>query len=440
MNDIPIPRDIALPLPASPVALELLLLIAFLAHIVFVNLMVGGSILVLAFQIRGRKQPEFDTLARAIATTVTVNKSLAVVLGVAPLLLVNVLYTVHFYTANALTGTAWIMLIPAIAATFLLLYLHKFTWDRLRDHRSVHIAILGLAVVLLLLIPLVFIANVNLMTFPERWTSVRGFAGALAIPNVFPRYLHFVAASLVLTSLAGVWYVGRPAFPAEQLFHALDRAALRRAFYSVAFVGSLAQFIIGPLVLFTVPTQGLTAQVVSIVLIGAIVAVPATWGIWKELRDAQGAGRRLRFIAGYLAITVVAMGLGRHLYRGVALAEHRRAIQVATEEWGYDAAQAESDVRLGIMRAAAGVSEGEALFKANCGACHGLDRRVVGPPLVEIAQIYADDPDGIVTWARAPGKKRADMPQMPAMSSLGDAKLKAIAEHMLAAGKGAKPP
>lgn len=40
---------------------------------------------------------------------------MAVVLGVAPLLLINVLYTIHFYIANALTGTAWILLVPGIA-------------------------------------------------------------------------------------------------------------------------------------------------------------------------------------------------------------------------------------------------------------------------------------------------------------------------------------
>ena len=76
----------------------------FLLHILFVNLMVGGSLLTLAYEIRGLRRPELDQLAREIAATVTVNKSLAVVLGVGPLLAINVLYTLYFYTANSLTG------------------------------------------------------------------------------------------------------------------------------------------------------------------------------------------------------------------------------------------------------------------------------------------------------------------------------------------------
>jgi len=434
MNPTPIPRDIPLPLPASQGFLEGLLIIAFIAHILFVNLMVGGSILVLGFEIRGLRNRDFDKLARALAMTVTVNKSLAVVLGVAPLLLINVLYTIHFYTANALTGIAWILLVPAIAVTFLLLYLHKYTWDRLESQKGLHIAILGIAVALFLVIPLVFLANVNLMMFPERWTGVRGFLSALILPNVFPRYFHFLCASLIFTSLFGVWYFGRSKFPVEEAFERLTKPTLRRIFYSVAFAVSLAQFIVGPLVLFTLPSKGFHMSVVATILIGAGISIPAVWMMWKELLVPEPHGKRLPFIIGCLSITALCMAMGRHMYRGVALAEHRAEMQAATRQWVDDSAQAAYDLRTGRERAAAGVSDGQHLFQNTCAACHGLDRRIVGPPLTEIAQIYAGNPNGIVTWARAPGKKRADAPQMPSFASLGDDRLRQIAEYMLQAG------
>lgn len=119
MSGVPVPRDIPLPLPAPQAFLEVLLIVAFVAHILFVNLMVGGSLLTFALQLRGLRRPEFDRAAHVVASTVTVNKSIAVVLGVAPLLLINVLYTMHFYTANALTGIAWILLVPLISMAFL---------------------------------------------------------------------------------------------------------------------------------------------------------------------------------------------------------------------------------------------------------------------------------------------------------------------------------
>ncbi len=438
MQVTPVPRDIPLPLPASHTLLELLLVAAFAAHILFVNLMVGGSILVLGFELRALRDKDYDVLARELAATVTVNKSLAVVLGVAPLLLINVLYTMHFYTANALTGIAWILLVPLIAIAFLLLYLHKYSWDLLAEQKGAHIAILAMAVALFLAIPLVFIANVNLMMFPERWTSTRGFLSALTLPNVFPRYLHFLSASLVLTSLFGVWHFGRGE-RASLPFVRLTPAAVRRAFYSVAFVVSLAQFVIGPLVLFTAPAAGLHSSVVIMILCGASFAVPAVWLMWKELTAPDERARRLRWIVASLTVTVACMVMGRQMYRGVALREHRALMRSATQEWIDDSAQAAYEQREGRARARAGVSEGQELFQSNCAGCHGVDRRVVGPPLTEIAQIYRGDAGGIVTWARAPGKKRADAPQMPAFANLGDTRLRAIGEYMLQAGARAAP-
>jgi cytochrome c len=436
MQNIPVPRDIPLPLPASPMLLQVLLVLAFMAHIFFVNLMVGGSLLTLGFQLRGLRDKDFDVLAREIAMTVTVNKSLAVVLGVAPLLLLNVLYTVHFYTANALTGTAWILLIPLITVAFLLLYLHKYSWDLLAQHKSVHIAIIALASLLFLAIPLVFIVNVILMIMPERWTSVHGFMSALTLPNVLPRYFHFLCASLVLTSLFGVGWFSRKSFDPALRFERLRKPELRRAFYSVAFAVSLAQFIVGPLVLFTVPTTGLHSSVLVTIFSGVAFAIPAVWLLWKELTEPSEDLTRFKRIVALLSMTVLCMVMGRQMLRGVALADHRAAIRQATEQWLADSEQAAYELREGRARQASGRSEGEELFRTNCSGCHARDRRLVGPALTEIAQIYRGRPEGIVSWASAPGKKRADAPQMPAFANLGNAKLRAIAAYMLQAGSG----
>lgn len=437
MNDLPIPRDIPLPMPTHPLRLQALLILAFIAHILFVNLMLGGSLMVFGLQLRGLRKPDYDKLAHELAFTVTVNKSMAVVLGVAPLLVISVLYTMHFYTANALTGSAWILLVPGIATTFLLLYLHKYTWERLANLRGLHIAILGLACVLLLIIPLVFLANVNLMLFPERWTSVVGLLGALSLPNVLPRYLHFLSASLIVTSLFSVYYFGRPAFAFEGRFESLTRAQVQRVFYAVAFVVSLAQFIVGPLVLFTLPGRGLSGAMVTSILTGAVFAVPAVWMIWRQLRAAEPTLARFVQIVQMLGVTVVLMAIGRHLYRETALAEHRVAMQAATLAWqqASDAARQEAAAHPQPKAAATG----EALFRTSCSACHGATQRVVGPPLTEIARLYADNPGGIVTWARAPGKKRADFPQMPSFAQLGDDTLSLIAAYMIERGSKPEP-
>ena len=195
----PVLRDLPLPLPLPAGVLAVILVLAFLAHILFVDLLLGGSLLTLWAELRGRREARYLGLARAVAATVTVNKSLAVVLGVAPLLAINTLYPIFFYPATILTGRLWISLVPILIAAFLLLYLHKYRWEQLSRRPALRLGVLGLAVALLLLVPLVFLTNVNLMLFPQRWGSVGGFWSAALLPNVLPRYLHFVCATLAVT-------------------------------------------------------------------------------------------------------------------------------------------------------------------------------------------------------------------------------------------------
>ena len=218
INQIPVPKDIPLALPMPEWILVFILILSFLIHILFINLMIGGSILTFWYEALGKKHNDFDRLAREIAATITVNKSLAVVFGVAPLLSINVLYTIYFYSANALTGNIWISIVPWVAVAFLLFYLHKYTWDKLADNKAVHLSILGAGVASFLFIPFIFLTNINLMLFPEKWGEINGFFDAMTLPNVFPRYFHFIAASLAITGLFLAWWFDRKAYNTEAIF------------------------------------------------------------------------------------------------------------------------------------------------------------------------------------------------------------------------------
>lgn len=91
-------HDIPLPLPAPEFILKSMLVFFFLIHILFVEMMVGGSILCTYFQWKGftKKEIFYNKIAFEIARSITVNKSMAVVMGVGPLLMINVTYTIFF--------------------------------------------------------------------------------------------------------------------------------------------------------------------------------------------------------------------------------------------------------------------------------------------------------------------------------------------------------
>ncbi len=434
MDLTPIPRDLPLPLPADPFVLQVAIVFLFLLHIAFVALMVGGSVLTLVFEIRGRRQVDYDTLALEIAKTVTVNKSLAVVLGVGPLLVMNALYTLPFYTANALTGTAWLMVVPLVAAAFLLTYAHKYSWELLAERKGLHLALGASGTLLFLAVPLIFLANVNLMLFPERWTQVHGFLSTLVLPNVLPRYLHFLVASVALTGLFLAGWFGRRGYPAARVFATLDQAALRRELAGVALAASALQLLVGPFLLLTLPSHGVTWTMLGNILLGVSLALAAIWLLWRETTSPQPfVGRRFVSACALLTGTVVLMAYGRHLYREQALAPHRAAVAARTE--AYQAAALGARMRAAAGQARVGQQEGtmppgERSFRAVCMGCHARDTRLVGPPLNEIARIYAGNSEGLVAWVRAPGRKRPDYPEMPPIR-LSEEQYRAVAEYVL---------
>ncbi len=424
-----IPRDIPLPLPADSVLVQTLLVLLFLWHILFVNLMVGGSLLTLAFELIGRHRAGFDALAKEIAGTITVNKSLAVVFGVGPLLAINLLYTLHFYSANALTGAAWISIVPLVTVAFLVTYLHKYTWDRIA--KGWHVALGALGAALFLAIPLIFFANINLMLFPAKWLEVQGFASAFALANAGPRYWHFLMASVAVSSLFLLVYFLRPGYPAEK------KADLRRLFYGIALGATCAQLFFGLLVLVTLPKIGLSTALYVVIGLGVVLASVAAVLMGREVaRPAERALPRGVAIFALITLTAFAMGYGRHIYRENALREHRRLVAAHTADVGWLAAAAQWREATGQGLDA--VPLGRKIFESTCAACHAKDRVLVGPSLQEIASIYAGNPEGIADWSNNPGKKRAGFQQMPAFK-LGDEKLKAVAEYVLELGGARRP-
>lgn len=157
------------------------------------------------------------------------------------------------------------------------------------------------------------------------------------------------------------------------------------------------------------------------------------WLLTREIRSNDDRiGSLYVLICVLFSAVVLAMGSGRHLYRAAALASHQAEIQQRTAL--YESALADFNKKLADGTLPPANLTGEQVFM-NCAACHAKDVRLVGPPLTEIAKIYAGNPSGIVTWATAPGKKRPDLPQMPPFAHLGADNLRKVAEYMLEQGK-----
>ncbi|WP_230381551.1 c-type cytochrome [Myroides albus] len=435
-TSVPVPKDLPLPLPLPEWLLILILVVSFLAHLVFVNLMLGGTLLSLWAQIRGLKDKKFDGLAKEIAATITVNKSIAVVLGVAPLLSINVLYTLYFYSANALTGLVWIAVIPLVAIAFLLTYLHKYTWKLFEKNKAVHISILAVATAILLFIPFIFLTNINLMLFPEKWGVIKGFLSAMTLPNVFPRYFHFIFASIAVTGLFLFWYMSRKSYPFEQVLPGFERYQIQKMGYSLALIASIGQMLIGPIVLFTLPSKGISWTLILVIFFGVALALPAMWMMWKGLQaPKQEIGKNFYKVVMLMSITVIFMGSGRQIYRANALEPHQKLVKLRTEEFENrkrEILENKKQEELVENSKELSVADlGKKVFNQYCAACHKEKEMLIGPPVTEMGEIYINNKTALVQWIKSPGKKRENAPQMPGFPQISDDDMNKLTEYIL---------
>lgn len=210
MQNLPLPSDIPLEIPGNISFFTALLVISFLLHIFFVSFLVAGSIMAVVTQIIGIRTGEkkYDTLAQKMATLTSFNKSIAVVLGVAPLLLISVLYTSFFYSSSILIGNAWLSVIWMTIIGFWALYAYKFTWDRMENRRGLHLAMGIFGAIVFMLIPFIFVTNIQLMNNPERWlpTQEGGFFYALSYPIVWIKYMIFMLSTFTVAGVGLALY------------------------------------------------------------------------------------------------------------------------------------------------------------------------------------------------------------------------------------------
>lgn len=191
--------DLSLPLPAPLGLLEVLIVVTFILHILFVNFTISLATGAVGLEIAGmiRKNPVLDKMAQICSFHASIHKSIAVVLGVAPLLIISVIYTQYFYPSTILIGKTWLSLIPILIIAFLLLYVYKFTWEKWQSKKGLHLTVGILAMAILFFVPLIFIVNVVSMLEPDKWANVNGFFESLFYyPQIWQRYFHFMLASL----------------------------------------------------------------------------------------------------------------------------------------------------------------------------------------------------------------------------------------------------
>jgi len=199
-----IPNAALIPTPdAIPVAwgwFYVLLVLTFLLHLLVMNAMLGGGIIALLNSLRRGEQNTL--LSKEFSYKWPYTIAIAVNMGVAPLLFIQVLYGHFIYSSSILMASWWLSIILMLILAYYSAYIYAFKFDSLGALRS---WVAGFSVVLLLYIAFLFSNNMTLMLQPERWSAYFADGGGrflnTADPTLIPRYLHFVIGAVAVAGL-----------------------------------------------------------------------------------------------------------------------------------------------------------------------------------------------------------------------------------------------
>jgi hypothetical protein len=200
-----IPQPDPVPLPGPEWLIWGLLILTFFLHLVPMNLVLGGSLLGALARVRARRgdRPHEATLAHVIVKAMPVLISVAVSMGVAALLFLQVLYGRVFFVSSVLMGWWWLGVILLLILAYYGAYLLAFREQVLGAGGSLLAwsiaAVVGL-------IALIYGNNMTMMLRPQElpgWYAVSG-AGVLlnlADHTLIPRHLHMFLGAVAVTGL-----------------------------------------------------------------------------------------------------------------------------------------------------------------------------------------------------------------------------------------------
>lgn len=352
--------DLLLPRPISAGWRQILLFAGFTLHLLFALFTTGTVMLGVYYYNRSRRlgPPDvhpwhYDILHRFMAL-----KSGAIMMGVAPLLLIQIGYTVSFFTAINVLGPYWILII-------VFLILASLAFDIIGQYRQLPLwfnhTLVVAGIVLLLAIPGIFVGVLTVTENAQSWLPMLhgGHLPAALSVHWLVRYLHVLGAGIVFG--AALHYILTKRQDAEQ------RASLRRFVWG----GLLYQIAIGWILYLTLPRHDRLAM---IVLVLGVVASVMLLGVvlFRRVLPPRAA-------PALLAVILLGMLLTRQLQqaRGVAPVEHTTAR--TTVQYRRDLAPYRQTALAAFQQDQQTVYDnGATIYSQACAFCHGTNGRGTG--------------------------------------------------------------
>ncbi len=217
--------------PFYPFLFQVLMVLTYALHITMVNLVMGSTFVALW---EAAKKTDYSIrLAKALGRVITVSFSIAIVLGVAPLLFVQVIYDPFWYTANTMSAFYALMFLVLVTAGFYTAYAF-YLGNRKSTKDSFHTGWAWLCLISILLAAVLIHMLSMEQLMPAEWkkwliTPEGNYltGGGQFHGIAIGRLMHFILPSFAVTGvflmLYGVYFRKRPDYDPEYLDYVVRR-------------------------------------------------------------------------------------------------------------------------------------------------------------------------------------------------------------------------
>ena len=389
-----LPFDIPLVIPTLGLPgwfFDALGVIVFVVHIAFIYTLIGAATASVLYNIIGvfKKSETNDALAYKMTNPTTISENMGALWGVAPLLVISVLYTGFFYTAILKVSPHILHIIYGNIFAFLLSYAYKFSWHSLHNHKGFHISIGLVAVLTFYTLPPVFMSMANLYLQPELFATVNNIWDIMLTPLTFFRLINFFLTAFSFTGIVMI-YLGVKWVKEGGEDVAVGRLAIDQGKKWFMWAAPVNIAVL-PLVFFAFSTRISEAYIhtpfVFLPFLASAVLLIIFFFLLKRFGNEEMNSSDATKVMVLMIVAVALMATARHGIRVVSFEEPLKLQAAATKEYMTNVIT-EYNVYKEEMKHAPTVVLDPALSLADskgCLACHSVDTKLVGPAYKDVA-------------------------------------------------------
>lgn len=403
----------------------LLILILFL-FIPFISAVFGSAILSLYYKAKGIKESNniYLKFSKDVIETLTINKSIGIILGIVPILTALLIYTQLLQGTNSNVSVYFIFSFFFMAIGLILIYTYRYSmtfmeiydalknfkpedetiWKEIIKFRKANLGLSGKSgrygLIFIFIGIWLFILSVTLAAYPALWDKYN-IVSIMFSWEVLVHLISFISSSAALTGGAiffafFYWEGGKHLKPGPYQDFVKKTAA------RFSFIGALLMPVFIMLDIFALPPSSLSGSIFifsSLALFLLFIAYHFLYSMVKN-SDMKYSGQVFYIILFTLLALILKDQLALH---------NSTEVQSAAMNVKFEKMMAELT---GTGKEVKAIS-GEQIYKNICSSCHSFDHKVVGPPYQETLPKYEGHIDQLIAFIRNPVKKNPGYPPMP---------------------------